>query len=138
MISGSNPGVILQLTLSFMYFSWVFGLSMDFNTQSMVYISDPRRGKISGLLYVNILVLFVVAVTLLWARKNDKYFAVALSFFSVVCLWSLFSARSGVIAIIEHSRAAFESHSDWFGKEQLEIVKNYGSSGNRVGGFEGS
>jgi hypothetical protein len=124
-INGSDPSVILQVTLIFMYLSWVSGLTVDFNVQALVYISDPRRGEVSKAVYFNAAVLFIAAMVLLGVRKNPRYFAAALTVFSLSCLWSLVAASRGASGIIEQSKAICERNSDWFGKEQLEIVKQY-------------
>jgi hypothetical protein len=124
-VNESDPAIVLQLALIVMYFCWVFGFTMDFNTEAMVFVSDPNRGKVPLLFYLSSLALFVAAIVLLWTRKDHKLFAAALTIFSIVCLFALLTGRKRLREIVDESRKTYIFHRDWLGKEQLDIVEYY-------------
>lgn len=124
-INGTRPSIALQFSLIVMYLCWARGLTLDINTEALVFVSDPNRGKLPASFYVTSLVLFAAAVALLQARNNVKIFAAALTFFSIVCLWMLLAGRKRLRDIITDSREIYKAHADFIGEEQLEIVEHY-------------
>jgi hypothetical protein len=124
-VNGSDAGVILQVVLILMYLSWVVGINMDFGVQASVYVSAPKGSVLSKTLYFTAASLLLAAMVLLAVRKNSEFFAAALAVFSLVSLWSLIAARQSVRSIIGESKAVYETQSDWFGREQLDIVEHY-------------
>ena len=100
-------------------------MSLDINIQQAVYRADPNDGRLPRFAYVNVLILLGVAILLLAVRNNQKYFAVALTLFSVVGTYSIWSVQRVVGPIIENSRKYYAEKQDYLGSGKLDIVASY-------------
>jgi hypothetical protein len=124
-LENAQPLVLLKLVLTAYYFSWVFGLSFDINTQQIVYVYDPNKGRMTWSSIGAISLLMLVAGLLFWASGSEQHFAGVLNIFVVsnIFLWLLLLKR--IRMIIRASKEVYLNESEFFELERLSVVESY-------------
>lgn len=123
----SDPHNILQVTLVLMYFSWVYGLNFDIAVKEKVYVGDPRRGNLSLSAYSYISIFVGMAIILLFSRDNERYFAIALTAFSLISIILMIMVNRRTNPLITYSREVYSERKDMFGVEQVNLMEIYES-----------
>ncbi len=124
-VESTQPELLRKLTLAVYYFCWVFGTSFDVSTQQAVYVSDPKKGRMSWDTIAAVLTLLLVVGILLWASDDDKKFAAVLTVFVLanIGLWLYLLRR--VEPIIRASESFYRKEKDFFELERLHVVRDY-------------
>jgi len=124
-LENAQPAILLKLILTVYYSCWVFGLGFDINTQQMVYIDDPNKGRMTWNSIGAICLLALVLALLFWASGSEQYFAGILNIFVVtnVVLWLLLLKR--VRIIIQASKDVFSGEREYFELERVSVVEAY-------------
>jgi hypothetical protein len=124
-VASTQPVFLRKLTLAIYYFCWVFGTSFDVSTQQAVYVTDPKKGRMSWDTIGAVLTLLLVVGILLWASENEKRFAAVLTVFVLtnILLWLYLLQR--VQPIIRASENFYRKEKDFFELERLHVVRDY-------------
>lgn len=121
----AEPDLLLKLTLALYYSCWVFGSTFDTNLQMSVYVRDPNRGLFPKHAYALLIGFGAAAAVLLWASKEEVFFAVVLTGFVAFNILGFFYILRYVKPIMAASKEQYEIKQDYFGLEQLDLVITY-------------
>ncbi len=121
----AEPDLLLKLTLALYYSCWVFGSTFDTNLQMSVYVRDPNRGLFPKFAYALLIGFGAAAAILLWASKEEAYFAFVLTGFVAFNILGFFYILRYVKPIMAASKEQYEIKRDYFGLEQLDLVITY-------------
>lgn len=124
-LNNGDPSLVLQVTLFILFFSWVIGINIDVNMQSAVYI-HTRDGRSISKSAMGVLMLhFISALLLLWARKSVQDFAIAITIFSFASIALMHVTHRTIRPIVDKSRGIYLRLGDNFGAEQSNILETY-------------
>jgi hypothetical protein len=84
-----QPEEIRDIALSAYFLSWVVAMYVDVRIQGRVYQEDPSGGGLAFKGSIVALVLFFLAVTLIWSRTSELRLVIVLNlfFFTNVLAW---------------------------------------------------
>jgi hypothetical protein len=124
-LNAGDPYIVLQIVLFFLFFSWVTGINMDVSTQAGVYIHTRGGYSIAKSAVAAVLIHFVSALILLWARKSTHAFAFAITLFSFASIGLMMVSNKTVRPVIDKSREIYLRIGDNFGAEQTRVLEKY-------------
>lgn len=125
LINNINPPALLRTTIGVYYFSWVFGLRLDWKMQEEVYLYDPNGGKVPVGFFVSCTSMLVFAVLMLFFIDIPAYFASFLSVFFVANVAAILIYQRAVSRIIEDSHLAYQQEGDVTRLEQVASINEY-------------
>jgi hypothetical protein len=123
-IASANPQYLQDLILSIYIVCWALGTKTDTYNQKSVYLVDPLGGKLRLGSIVAVATLAAVSITLLWVRRNELYFSLALAAFTAADIFAWLYLRYGFVRkIIDASRAKYNHDEDYFGLAKLKFIE---------------
>jgi hypothetical protein len=123
-ITNADPQHLQDLLLSVYMLCWALGTKQDASVQKSVYVHDPHGGRVRVGSLLAVVVIAAIAVTLLLVRRNDLYFAIALSVFTAVDIATWLYLRYRFLPpIIDATRDKYKHGRDYFGLVKLKYVE---------------
>jgi hypothetical protein len=123
-ITNADPQHLQDLLLSVYMLCWALGTKQDASVQKSVYVHDPHGGRVRAGSLLAVAAIAAIAVTLLLVRRNDLYFAMALSVFTAVDIATWLYLRYKFLPpIIAATRDKYDHGRDYFGLVKLKYVE---------------
>jgi len=120
-----SPDLLRRLTMIAYYWCWIFGATFDTDIQEVAYFTEKGRNKLT-MKSVGLIVLFgIVFAVLLWAEKDDRLFAAALTIFFLFNIGGFAYILWFVTPIIATSNQKFRQGRNYFSLAQLELVSQF-------------
>jgi hypothetical protein len=126
-LNGIDATTSLHIEIVFYYFFWVWGVTHDTDLQEAVYAIAPEGGKLRPSDIGVIVLIFVVAILLIWSVGSQRRFAGLLTVFFVVNIFAWRWLLSLIKPVIAKSSNIYIESGDngLFSLERLNAFVEY-------------
>jgi hypothetical protein len=120
-----SPDLLRRLVMILYYWCWIFGATFDTDIQEMAYFTEKGRNRLT-LKSVALIVLFgIVFAVLLWAERDDRLFAAALTTFFLCNVAGFAYVLWFIAPIVGNSSQKYREGRNYFSLAQLELVAGF-------------